>query len=347
MVLQIQPAQPLLTEEQQKSISGRRQQRGETSRNLSIGLERWLHDPLAVLDHGFVRVVDYMGNDSSIVEAARISYGSGTTKKSDDQKLINYLLKHKHTTPFEMCEIKLHCKMPIFVARQWVRHRTASINEYSARYSVLDNEFYIPEVEVIQEQSKSNKQGREEAISIDDANLVRQLLRQDCLSAYHDYQVLLGNKEEEDGSTLLTPTGLSGDMNNIVATTLKYSSNEEGNKYKFTGIARELARMVLPVNLYTQWYWKINLHNLMHFLKLRMDPHAQYEIRQYAEIIHFFMKQWVPLASEAFDNYSSGSVTLSQKQVNFIKDMKSGEDVKPEYLSEREYQEVLNLLGWR
>ena len=230
----------------------------------SIGLDVLLEKEIKVLDHGFIRVVDYMGNDAAIVQAARVSYGAGTKTVREDEKLISYLMRNNHNTPFEMCEIKLHCKMPIFVARQWIRHRTANVNEYSARYSVLDKEFYIPEEEHLGLQSKSNKQGREDSTSITQAlmDAIRNDIRNNSESAYAIYERML--------------------------------------EY---GVSREISRMVLPFNIYTQWYWKIDLHNLLHFLELRCDPHAQYEIRVYAEEIMKVVEAWVPTAAAAFKEH--------------------------------------------
>lgn len=222
-------------------------------------MNRLINTPISVLDKGFVRVVDYMGDDSSIVQAARVSYGKGTKTVSDDERLINYLMRHRHTTPFEMCEIKLHVKLPIFVARQWVRHRTASINEYSARYSELHNEFYIPSLDQIETQSTSNKQGR--AVGLGRREKLDAYIRMEDASqeAYKNYEDLLA-----------------------------------------LGVSRELARMVLPVNIYTSWYWKIDLHNLLHFIRLRSDSHAQYEIRMYSKAIEEIVNQWVPATWAAF-----------------------------------------------
>lgn len=257
---------------------------------------------LKVLDKGFIRVVDWMGDDSSIVQAARVSYGDGTKNLREDRQLIHYLLKNKHTSPFEMCEIKLHCKMPLFVARQWVRHRTASINEYSARYSVLKNEFYIPDTKHIGVQASDNKQGR--AGEILSAREAQTVITNCSLVAYDNYQDLLD-----------------------------------------LGVAREVARMVLPVNIYTEWYWKIDLHNLLHFLKLRLDLHAQFEIRAYAKVIHEIVKGWVPIVAGAFEDYVLGSVTLSHSQQLYLSyRMKSGEgqQLQPKdfSLSNRDGQEV-------
>lgn len=234
-------------------------------------------ESIRCLNHGFVRPVETMGNDEAIVSAARVSYGSGTKSVREDRDLIRYLLKHKHTTPFEMCEIKLHCKMPIFVARQWIRHRTASVNEYSARYSTLDKEFYIPDDEQLGVQSSSNKQGRDDPVNEDDARAARRMIQINQEDAYIRYEGLLEK-----------------------------------------GIAREIARMVLPLNIYTQWYWKIDLHNLFHFLKLRLDPHAQYEIRVYADAIWSIVKNWVPVAAEAFKDYQLDAVTLSAQELKVV-----------------------------
>ncbi|MDP7558326.1 MAG: FAD-dependent thymidylate synthase [Candidatus Marinimicrobia bacterium] len=222
------------------------------------------------LDHGFIRLVDSMGGDDAIVQAARVSYGKGTRKVSQDRGLIRYLLRHRHTTPFEMVEFKFHCKMPIFVARQWVRHRTANINEYSLRYSEARDEFYIPDEKHILFQSKLNKQGRSGEVSADLKKKVQDYFREISDRSYAVYSEL----------------------------------NE-------AGIARELARAVLPVNIYTEWYWKNDLHNILHFLSLRMDPHAQYEIRIYAEAMAKIVKQIAPFAYEAFQDYVVGGMRFS------------------------------------
>ena len=225
----------------------------------SKNLDEYLGHTLRVLDHGFVRVIDYMGDDTSIVQAARVSYGKGTKKKREDEKLIKYLMKNGHMTPFEMCEIKLHVKMPIFVARQWVRHRTANINEYSARYSELDGDFYVPNRARMQGQSDKNKQASEGPLPRNVANGLIDAIQHASEEAYLDYQDLLGN-----------------------------------------GLSRELARIVLPTNFYTQWYWKIDLRNLLHFLELRLDEHAQYEIREYAAVIADIVFDWVPVTERAW-----------------------------------------------
>lgn len=238
-----------------------------------------------VLDHGFIRVIDYMGDDSAIVQAARVSYGTGTKEVSDDRGLIRYLMRHWHSTPFEMCEIKLHVKLPIFVARQWIRHRTANVNEYSARYSILDREFYIPEAEHLAVQSTSNKQGRADVLSPEQAREIQEWLIRESGKSHDSYI----------------------DVSRPV---------EDGGHY---GLARELARMNLPTNIYTQWYWKVDLHNLLHFLRLRADAHAQYEIRAYAEVLCSLVKQWVPHAYEAFEDYRLRAVTFSRQEMEVLR----------------------------
>lgn len=250
-------------------------------------LDAILGHAFPVLDHGFIRVVDYLGNDEAIVQAARVSYGAGTKHIQGDRGLIRYLMRHWHSTPFEMCEIKLHVKLPVFVARQWIRHRTANVNEYSARYSILDREFYIPEAEHLAVQSTDNKQGRGEVLSPEQAREVQQWLLREANSAYDAYL------------DVIKPV-------------------EDGGHY---GLARELARMNLPTNIYTQWYWKTDLHNLFHFLRLRADPHAQYEIRVYAEAIYEAVKQWVPLAAEAFEDYRLGAEQFSKQEMDVIRNL--------------------------
>ena len=298
----------------QKEIEELKSQQFKTKRVISQELEDILYDMLPALDRGFIRVVDYMGNDSSVVQAARVSYGKGTKKTSEDAGLINYLIRHRHTTPFEMCEIKLHIKLPIFIARQWIRHRTANVNEYSARYSILDKEFYIPSYENLAVQAASNRQGRGETLSKDQADEVLKILKEDSERVYDNYQTMLNHDEENN---ILDP--------------------------EKSGLARELARMNLTLNYYTQWYWKIDLHNFMHFLSLRADPHAQYEIRVYAEIMLDILKRWVPLAYEAFMNYRMGGVHLSQKGFEAIKRMLNGENVTAETsgMSPREWRETI------
>ena len=273
--------------------------------------------PLPVLDHGFVRIIDYMGDDAAIVQAARVSYGKGTTKVSDDAGLLNYLLRHRHSTPFEMCEIKYHIKLPIFIARQWIRHRTANVNEYSARYSVLDREFYIPDQVNLSTQSKSNRQGRGEVLEGKEAAAVLDLLRDDAENNYNHYVEMLN--EDESG--------------HIIDETRD-------------GLSRELARMNLTLNTYTQWYWKIDLHNLLHFLSLRADEHAQYEIRVYAEAIMETVKRWCPITYDAFIDHRVNSVTLSGKAIQVVKKMIDGVSIEQEEsgLSKREWRELMGVL---
>jgi thymidylate synthase (FAD) len=307
-----------LTQEQQDEIAAQRAQSAATRRAVSPGLEAMLYQPLDVLDHGFVRVVDYMGDDAAIVQAARVSYGRGTRKVSDDRGLIRYLMRHHHSTPFEMCEIKYHVKLPIFIARQWIRHRTASVNEYSARYSVLDKEFYIPAPDQLASQSSVNRQGRGEVLTGDEAAHVLDLLRTDAEQTYRNYAWMLN--ETEDGTVV-----------------------DESRE----GLARELARINLTLNTYTQWYWKTDLHNLMHFLRLRADPHAQYEIRAYAERMIETLDAWVPLAAEAFREYSLGAAQLSATGLSLVRRMLAGETVTAgeSGLSKREWRELMDLLG--
>jgi thymidylate synthase (FAD) len=261
---------------------------------------------IRVLDHGLVRVVDRMGDDAAIVQAARVSYGTGTKTMREDQGLINYLMRHSHTTPFEMCEIKLHCKLPIFVARQWIRHRTASVNEYSARYSFLDNVFYIPNK--VSTQSELNKQGR--GIDLEDTTEIIELIENHSEESYRKYLQLIGTEEDPY-------------------------------------VARELARIVIPTNIYTQWYWKIDLHNLFHFLKLRMDPHAQYEIREYANAISQIVREWVPMAWHAFEEYQLYAVTFSRSELAILNRRLKGESVEFENsgLGKREWSEFNTKLG--
>ena len=293
------------------------QQKNQTLRPVSQELEKILYQPFYVLDHGFVRVIDYMGNDSSVVQAARVSYGSGTKQINADIALINYLMAHKHTTPFEMCELKLHIKLPIFIARQWVRHRTASINEYSARYSILEDEFYIPKAEHLSPQSKVNHQGRNFQNSLNpvEQQEVLDILIKDSQNCYQNYLHLIN--QNSNGETI--------------------NENKQG-------LARELARMNLTLNCYTQWYWKINLHNLLHFLKLRVDSHAQYEIRVYAEIILDILKQWVPHSYNAFVNYQQNSKNFSQNALAVLQKLLHQQPVSQETsgLSQREWQELVD-----
>ncbi|MDB9986135.1 FAD-dependent thymidylate synthase [Pelagibacterales bacterium] len=302
-----------LNKEQNDEVEQLRASSNTTLRATVPSLEEILYKPLQALDHGFVRVIDYMGDDTAIVQSARVSYGKGTKKITNDKGLIKYLMRHWHSTPFEMCEIKLHVKLPIFIARQWIRHRTANVNEYSARYSILDKEFYIPSVENLASQSQVNKQGRAKNLSPEEAEKVINILKNDAEQTYNNYEVMLN--ENSDGETL-----------------------DEGSM----GIARELARMNLTLNTYTQWYWKIDLNNLLHFLKLRADAHAQYEIRVYADIILDIVKKWVPITYEAFEDYRVGGTELSAKEILILKKIIKGETVDPdaEGISKREWGEL-------
>ena len=306
-----------LTPEQKAEIDRQRAETQPTRRAVSPGLEEILYQAIPVLDHGFVRVIDYMGDDAAVVQAARVSYGKGTKKVNEDRGLIHYLLRHRHTTPFEMCEIKYHVKLPIFVARQWIRHRTANVNEYSARYSILDNEFYVPAPEQLAAQSSTNRQGRGDVLPPDQAARVLDLLRRDAAEAYRGYVEMLN---EDDAGKVIDE--------------------------KRTGLARELARMNLSLNFYTQWYWKTDLHNLLNFLSLRADAHAQYEIRVYAEAMIATLEKWVPITAEAFRQYRLGGAHLSANALAVVKKLLAGEKVTQESsgLSKREWTELMEAL---
>jgi thymidylate synthase (FAD) len=282
-----------LTQDQLAEIAEARAQSRPTLRATSEGMESHLYLAHPVLDHGLVRVIDYMGDDAAITQAARVSYGRGTKAVQNDEGLIRYLMRHWHSTPFEMCEVKFHVKLPVFVARQWIRHRTANVNEYSARYSILDREFYIPAPEHLAAQSTVNNQGRGDVLQGDEAARVLDILKGDAMRAYDHYEAMLS----QDGQQ---------------------------------GLARELARMNLPANVYTQWYWKVDLHNLFHFLRLRADAHAQYEIRVYAESMCRIVRDWVPIAYGAFEDYRLGGATLSGKAVEVLKRRLRGEAVTQE-----------------
>jgi thymidylate synthase (FAD) len=308
-----------LKDAERAAVDAARAENQMTRRPTVPALEEVLYEPLSVLDHGFVRVVDYMGDDAAVVQAARVSYGRGTTRLRDDRGLIRYLMRHRHSTPFEMCELKLHVKLPIFVARQWIRHRTANVNEYSARYSVLDREFYLPEPSQLGEQAESNRQGRSAQLSPEQADRVLRLLREDAERCYDHYEEFLN--EDCDAAGQKKP-------------------RREGEPQ----LARELARMNLTLNFYTQWYWKIDLHNLLHFLSLRMDDHAQYEIRVYGEAIGQLVERWVPLCWEAFADYRLHGATLSRPELMALRLRLRGET--PDYtalgLSPREQREFLS-----
>lgn len=266
--------------------------------------EELIGKEIKCLDHGFVRLVDVMGDDGSIVQAARVSYGAGTKTVNEDRGLIRYLMRHQHTTPFEMVEFKFHIKLPIFIARQWIRHRTANVNEYSGRYSIMKDDFYLPDTEQIRPQSEINKQGRsEEIFEPEKANSIREQMDKVQNSLYTEYENLLEND-----------------------------------------LARELARINLPLSNYTEWYWKIDLHNLFHFLRLRIDSHAQYEIRVYGEAMAEIVKQIVPHAWEAFEDYSLNSVNFSKPELAAIRELMEGKKIEDLNLDElklskREFRE--------
>jgi thymidylate synthase (FAD) len=307
-----------LTEQQAAEIEAARAQRSQTLRPTVPALEAMLFEAVPVLDHGFVRVIDYMGDDAAIVQAARVSYGRGTRRVSEDAGLIRYLMRHRHSTPFEMCEIKYHVKLPIFVARQWIRHRTANVNEYSARYSILDREFYLPAPEHLAAQSVANRQGRGDVLTGDEAAHVLDMLREDATRCYDHYAEMLN--EDATGEAL--------------------DSSRQG-------LARELARMNLTLNTYTQWYWKIDLYNLLHFLSLRADAHAQHEIRVYAEAMLRTVEAWVPLAYQAFCDYRLGAATLSAQMLVVVRRMLGGEAMEQASsgLNRREWAELMVALG--
>ena len=306
-----------LTFEQKKEIQEQQSQSNSTKRVTSPELEKVLYEAIPVLDHGFIRVIDYMGDDSSIVQSARVSYGKGTKKVSTDEGLIRYLMRHWHSTPFEMCEIKYHVKLPIFIARQWIRHRTANVNEYSARYSILDKEFYIPAKEQLSAQATNNRQGRGNLITGEQADEVLKILKDDAVRTYDNYEKMLN--ERFDGTII---------------------------DEKKSGLARELARMNLTLNSYTQWYWKTDLLNLMNFLFLRADSHAQYEIRVYAEKMLDTVKKWVPITHAAFLDYRVGAAHLSSKGLKIVKSMINGNKVSFEDsgLGKREWNELMEVI---
>ncbi len=298
-----------LSPEQQAEIDTLRATPRPTLRAVAEGMEAHLYRPAPVLDHGFVRVIDYMGDDAAICQAARVSYGRGTKSVSNDAGLIRYLMRHWHSTPFEMCEVKFHVKLPVFVARQWIRHRTANVNEYSARYSILDREFYIPAPDDLAAQSTTNNQGRGDVLEGPEAARVLEMLKSDSTRAYDHYEAMIS----QDGQQ---------------------------------GLARELARMNLPANIYTQWYWKVDLHNLFHFLRLRADAHAQYEIRVYADAICNIVADWVPAAYAAFQDYRMGGATLSATALDCVRRMIRGEAVTQENsgMSRGEWREFEQIL---
>lgn len=311
-------------------------------------LDAILGEPTQVLDKGFVRLVDYMGDQAAITQAARVSYGQGTRSTREDRSLIRYLLRHRHTTPFEMCEIKLHVKLPVFVARQWIRHRTANVNEYSARYSILDREFYIPADDDIQPQSKSNAQGRDGSFPSDVKRAMVESIRFHSEGAYNVYEELQTGWPWFDSDGDEWQSYSDPEVVEACHANLDLADYNEHPR----GMARELARMVLPTNVYTQWYWKVDLHNLLHFLSLRADPHAQKEIRDYANVICGIVETWVPDVWEAFMDYVVEAHTFSRQEMNAIRDMLSQTSFTTACLlpegqghTSREFKEFLKALG--
>ncbi len=246
--------------------------------------EEILDKEIRVLDKGFIRLVDYMGGDARIVQSARVSYGEGTKTVREDGALIDYLLRHQHTSPFEQVILTFHVKLPIFVARQWIRHRTARVNEISGRYSIMKNECYVPASEDVAFQSQDNKQGRSEAaVSPETVERVRSVIQESQNKAFEAYEGLIGEN-----------------------------------------IARELARINLPLSTYTEWYWQIDLHNLFHFLRLRCDSHAQKEIRVYAEAMLEVCRRVAPLATASFERHLQGGVNFSSEEMGALRNLLEG-----------------------
>ncbi|MET0772351.1 MAG: FAD-dependent thymidylate synthase [Candidatus Limnocylindrales bacterium] len=298
-----------LSPEQAEQVAAQREVATPTHRVVSQAMERLLYQPVPVLDQGFVRVVDYMGDDHAIVQAARVSYGAGTRTVRSDAGLIDYLMRHQHTSPFEMCELKLHVKLPVFVARQWIRHRTASVNEYSGRYSEIADTFYDPDPADIGRQSATNRQGSAGAVSPEVAAAARERWRDDAARAYEHYRSLLDAGDD--------------------------------------AVAREIARIGLPLSHYTEWYWKVNLHNLLRFLALRMDEHAQTEIRAYATAIGSIVAAWVPLTWASFTDHQLRSVRLSGRALVTMRERLGGERLAFEDagMSAGEARELRRALG--
>jgi thymidylate synthase (FAD) len=276
---------------------------------------------ITLYEHGFVGILDTMGSDQDICDAARVSYGSGTKSVNDDRNLLRYLMRHWHTSPLEMGEVKFHLKLPIFIMRQLVRHRTANLNEYSGRYSEMSDEFYVPSDEYMAPQSTTNKQGRAGVISVPQKKTIRTFITAALKTSYDTYRRLLGE---------------------VVGFSVAAAEEE------YPGLSRELARIVLPVSNYTECYWKCDLHNFFHFARLRMDSHAQQEIRDYATAMYELTKPYFPLACEAFEDYRMNARSLSRMDTAAIKDMLAGTFV-PNHehygMSKREYTELVDFLG--
>lgn len=261
-----------------------------------------IDEEIKVLDRGFVRLVDYLGNDSRIVQSARVSYGAGTKTVREDKGLINYLMRHRHTSPFEQVILTFHVKLPIFIARQWVRHRTARLNEISGRYSVMKDEFYVPDLNVIRRQSKTNRQGREEELAPELCQKAIDIITRDQSAAYADYEAMISDD-----------------------------------------VARELARINLPLSLYTEWYWQIDLHNLFHFVRLRADAHAQWEIQEYARVLLRCARAVAPLATEAFEEHAMFGAQFSRSELEAIRAMISGGECNLEGRTRREFFDKLGV----
>ena len=340
-----------VTPDQRREIEESRNAEQSTRRTVAPGLEAILYRPLPVLDHGFIRVIDYMGDDAAVVQAARVSYGKGTRRRREDSRLIAYLMRHRHTTPFEMCEIKLHVKLPIFVARQWIRHRTANVNEYSARYSRLDREFYVPDPlhlqAVLEERGNRRRESRRNTPDLFEVGTLRD--ERSALAAQS-----ASNKQGRDGAVaddeardaLSRIDWISKNAYGVYESLLNEDATGARKHSEYAGLARELARTVLPVNYFTQFYWKIDLHNLMHFLTLRSDRHAQFEIRAYADVMLDLLRRWVPLTYEAFREHGLDAVHLSASALAVVRKLVRGEAVTQgeSELSPREWRELMAAL---
>ena len=274
----------------------------------SAFMDRHLGSARPVLDHGHIRLIDYMGDEDAIVQAARVSYGLGTDTPAKDKALLRYLMRHRHTTPYEMAEVKLHVKMPIFVARQWIRHRTANINEVSGRYTQLPREFYVPRAKHLAKQATDNKQGRDESFNQDETAYIKGVMLSDGSAAFDRYDEFVDAFD----------------------------------------LAKELARINLPLSTYTEFYWKIDLHNLLHFLSLRADPHAQYEIRAYADVILEMVHGWMPDVYDAFVDYRLGAHTFSRQEMEVLRALlkpRIGSIPRHDDMSDREAREFRAALG--
>ena len=361
------PAKTGITSEQDAEIAELRDARHSTRRATVPALEEVLYEPIPVLDRGFIRVIDYLGDDGAIVQAARVSYGKGTRAVSTDRGLIRYLMRHRHTTPFEMCELKVHVKLPIFVARQWIRHRTANVNEYSARYSILDHEFYVPDRPYLDSRREERRVER-----LRDAQATSPEPDLFGLADVVNALPPTPRRQELAPQSASNRQGREGDIPDWEAEEILREIKAEGNRaYTIyckllnenlageilhadrTGLARELARMVLPTNYYTQWYWKIDLQNLLHFLSLRSDPHAQYEIRAYAEALCAIVMKWVPMTWAAFEDYHLRGAEISGPALEVLRELIDRDQLADEErmkqlrkrsgLSAREFREFIEL----